>query len=124
VLGEYKPARDLLLLDGIPRTLEQAKIMDDRIEVLGIVYLTCNDEEAMIHRLRRRALKENRFDDADESVIRNRWTVYADETEPVLDHYDRGLIHEVGAVGTPAHVLRDVLNAVMPIQEKHFEKFM
>src|ERR1035437_9243965 len=30
--GKFVPARDTLLLDGIPRTVEQAKLMDDKID--------------------------------------------------------------------------------------------
>ena len=74
----------------------------------------------MIKRLRRRALKENRVDDAKEEVIRNRWRVYEDETAPVLQHYDPAIIHEVDAVGSPANVLTHVLETVVPIQDGHF----
>lgn len=121
---EYKPKSDLLILDGIPRTLEQAQMMDKLIEVYAVVHLVCKDEKAMITRLRRRALKENRVDDADEKVIRNRWKVYETETKQVLDHYPTETIYEVNAVQSPARVLHDVLEVVTPIQEGHFAKFM
>ena len=106
--GNYKPSTDLLLLDGIPRTAEQAKLLKDHIDVLQVIYLTCSDEEAMFERLRRRAVKENRLDDADDKVIRNRWDVYERETQPVLDCYPKDLIGEVDAIGTPARIFRDV----------------
>ena len=119
-LSLFKPLDDLLILDGIPRNVEQAKLMDEHVNVLGIIHLVCPDKEAMIKRLRRRALKENRVDDAKEDVIRNRWRVYEAETAPVLDHYDSSLIHEVDAVGSPANVLQHVLEVVVPIQDSHF----
>lgn len=121
---EYKPKSDLLVLDGIPRTLEQAQMMDEHVEVYAVIHLVCEDEEAMIDRLRRRAVKENRADDADENVIRNRWKVYEAETKPVLKHYAADIIYEVNAVQSPARVLHDVLEVVTPIQEGHFAKFM
>lgn len=121
---EYKLKSDLLILDGIPRTLEQAQMMDELIEVYAVVHLVCKDEHAMINRLRHRALKENRADDADEKVIRNRWKVYEAETKPVLEHYPVETIYEVNAVQSPARVLQDVLEVVIPIQEGHFVKFM
>tara|TARA_Y100001933_G_scaffold265280_1_gene339703 strand:- start:21121 stop:21813 length:693 start_codon:yes stop_codon:yes gene_type:complete len=121
---EYKPNSDLLILDGIPRTVEQAQMMDELVEIYAVVHLVCQDEEAMIDRLRRRAVKENRKDDADENVIRNRWKVYEAETKPVLDHYPSETIYEVNAVQSPARVLHDVLEVVTPIQEGHFAKFM
>ena len=81
VLSDYKPRQDLLILDGIPRTGHQAELMHEHIDVLKVIHLVCSDQEQMFERLRRRALKENRFDDADEKVILRRWAVYETETE-------------------------------------------
>lgn len=120
VLSLYKPHDDLLLLDGIPRNVAQAKLMEEHIKVLGVVHLVCRDKEAMIMRLRRRALKENRIDDAQEDVIRRRWEIYERETAPVLEYYPQELIIEVDAVGSPASVLQHVLEVVVPIQDTHF----
>lgn len=123
ILSTFKPHKDLLVLDGIPRTLEQARIMDKHIDVLRIVHLVCPDQNAMFERLRRRALKENRFDDADEKVIRKRWKVYEEETRPVLAHYPKEKIVEVNSMGSPARVLRDILDELVPIQDRHFGAF-
>lgn len=120
VLQDYKPKTDLLVLDGIPRTVEQAKLMEAHIDVMKVIHLVCNDQEAMFERLRRRALKENRFDDADEKVIRNRWEVYAAQTSPVLSHYPPSKIVEIDSIGSPAEVLLEVLKVVIPIQNEHF----
>ncbi|PHQ80992.1 MAG: adenylate kinase [Phycisphaera sp.] len=119
-LSIFKSHDDLLLLDGIPRNVTQAKLMEKYIQVLGIVHLVCKDKEAMIKRLRRRALKENRLDDAQENVIRRRWEIYEQETAPVLEYYPADLIVEVDAVGSPASVLQHVLEQVVPIQDGHF----
>lgn len=119
-LSIYKPHDDLLILDGIPRNVEQARLMEEHIHVLEIIHLVCSDKEKMIERLQRRALKENRADDAKEEVIRRRWEVYEAETRPVLDFYPAKVIREVDAMGSPAKVLQHVLGAVVPIQEKHF----
>jgi adenylate kinase len=121
VLGLYKPHDDLLVLDGIPRNAKQAELMDAHIKVLAIVHLTCSNKEEMIKRLRRRALKENRSDDAREDVIRRRWEVYEQETRPVLDYYPSEIIRTVDAIGSPARVLEHVLEAVAPVQERHFQ---
>ncbi len=121
ILGQYKPRKDVLILDGIPRTVHQAKIMENHIEVLKVIHLMCSDEAAMFERLRRRALKENRFDDADEKVIRRRWAVYEAETKPILDFYRKNLIVDVDSIGSPARILRDILDVVVPMQDKHFK---
>ncbi|QDU73008.1 adenylate kinase family protein [Mucisphaera calidilacus] len=123
VLSQYKPHVDLLILDGIPRTLRQAELMDEHIEVLKIVHLECDNEEEMFDRLRKRALKANRHDDADERVIRNRWKVYEEETAPVLDHYPSEKIISVNSLGSPAEILHDILEVVTPIQQEHFAAF-
>lgn len=119
----YKPDRDLLILDGIPRTVEQTQLMDTYIETLKVIHLVCRDEKAMFERLRRRALKENRTDDADEKVIRHRWKVYEEETAPVLGKYPKDMIVEIDAVQSPAGVLHSVLDIIMPIQSAHFATF-
>ena len=120
VLSDYKPHADLLVLDGIPRNANQAKLLEKHLNVLAIIHLMCPDKEEMIKRLRRRALKENRVDDAKEDVIRKRWEVYEKETYPVLNHYNPAIVHEVNATGSPARVLEHILEEVVPIQEAHF----
>ncbi len=120
VLSDFKPHVDLLVLDGIPRNVNQAKLLEDHLDVLQIIHLICPDKEEMIKRLRRRALKENRIDDAREEVIRKRWEVYERETFPVLQHYPKDIIREVDATGSPARVLQHILECVVPIQEAHF----
>jgi len=123
-LGNYKPHDDLLILDGIPRTVEQAKLMDQHIKVYKVIHLSCSDEKAMFERLRRRALKSNRIDDADEKVIRNRWRVYQQETAPVLNHYPKEDIVNIDSIGSPAVILHDILEVVTPIQNTHFKSFV
>ncbi|MCC5827827.1 MAG: nucleoside monophosphate kinase [Phycisphaeraceae bacterium] len=123
VLGDYKPQTDLLILDGIPRTADQATLIEKHIEPLLVIHLKCSDREAMIERLRRRALKENRIDDADDNVIQRRWDVYERETAPVLAHYDSSLIVDVSSEGSPAQVLSQILRFVVPIQNEHFQGF-
>lgn len=120
VLSHYKPDEDLLILDGIPRNRRQAELVQAHIEILRIVHLKCTDVEAMIHRIRRRAIRENRADDAQEEIIRQRFQVYEEETKPVLDYYPSSLVDEVDAVGSPAAVLLETLRCVVPVQNAHF----
>jgi len=123
ILGDYKPNADLLILDGIPRTLEQADLIKEYVDVLKVIHLACSDEQEMFHRLRRRALKSNRHDDADDKVIRHRWEVYLEETAPVLSHFSDDKIVNIDSIGSPAQILHDVLATVIPIQNAHFEAF-
>lgn len=118
--SHYTPARDLLVLDGMPRTIVQVDAIADLAEVMGIIHLVAPDIDKMVQRMKRRAEKQNRSDDADEAVIRKRFEVYAAETEPVLARFDQGLIHEIGAVGLPAEVLLKILSIVAPLYREHF----
>ena len=121
VLSIYKPHQDLLILDGIPRSSAQAKALDPYLEVLMVVHLVCSDVDAMVMRMRRRALKENRLDDADEKVIRRRFEVYQRETAPVLGHYPTNIVREVDSVGSPAVILQRILDIIAPLQDAHFK---
>lgn len=120
VLAIYKPNVDLLVLDGIPRNVNQAKLLAKHLDVLKVIHLMCPDKEKMMERLRRRAIKENRADDAKEDVIRRRWGVYEDETFPVLECYPKDMIAEVDAMGSPAEVLGKILGIVVPVQNEHY----
>ncbi len=119
--GSYKPTQQLLLLDGIPRTVQQTQAMDPHVKVLKIVHLLAGDENVMIQRMKRRALLQHRPDDADETVIRRRFEVYHQQTQPMLDHYPTDLVADIDAVGSPARVLRDILRALVPLLDRHCE---
>lgn len=113
----FDPSREVLLLDGIPRNPKQARLLDPQVEVLQVICLKADNPEQMIGRLRRRARKEGREDDAREEVVRRRLEIYEQDTRPVLEHYDNGLIATVNAVGSPATVLRAILERLAPIHE-------
>jgi adenylate kinase len=108
----FKPDIDSLVLDGIPRSVNQAKIMQDMIEVKRVFHLQCPDRAALITRLKKRALKENRFDDANEETIHRRLATYEEESKPVLEYYGPDLVKAIDATQTPVKVLHDILTAV------------
>ena len=109
-IGRYHPTKDLLVLDGIPRNVNQAKILRDTLDVVGVFYLKTAHEEKLIERIQRRAIKENRLDDANLSIIRERLKTYEDETKPVLKYYGKKLVHQISADQSPAKVLADILH--------------
>jgi adenylate kinase len=111
--GRFRPDQDTLVLDGIPRNVPQANILRDTLDVVAIFYLRCNNQEALITRLQRRALKENRLDDANLDVIRERQATYERETKPVLDFYDKKIEHRINSDQTPHKVLFDLLKHIV-----------
>jgi adenylate kinase len=112
-IGRFHPDQDTLVLDGIPRSVHQAEMLHGTLNVIGIFYLRCTNPENLIRRLQRRALKENRLDDANLDVIRNRLKTYEKETKPVLNFYGRKLVHRIDADNTPVEVLSDILRHVV-----------
>jgi adenylate kinase len=85
------------------------------VDVQAVFHLVCSDEAVMVDRLRRRALKENRFDDASDDVIRRRWEVYEKESTPVLKTFRSELVEPVDAIGSPASVLYNVLGTLIKL---------
>ena len=110
--GRFDPANDTLVLDGIPRNTSQARMLSEHLDVRLVLYFTCSDMNKMVLRLQRRALRENRLDDANPAVIRKRLEVFEAESKPVLDFYGPDLRCAIDSTQTPVKILRDVLQAV------------
>jgi adenylate kinase len=110
--GRFHPKEDLLVLDGIPRNLHQAEMLDSVLDVRAIFYLHCPNFNSLVHRLQRRALKENRLDDANLDVIRHRLKVYEQETKPVLSFYGPKRVYRIDSTQSPTKVLRDILGKI------------
>ena len=91
--------------------------MDRYLDLLGIVHLMCPDIDETVRRLQHRAETQNRPDDADDTVIRRRFEVYREETSPVLAHYNKELICDIDATGSPASVLLNILRFIVPATE-------
>lgn len=103
------PEYHILVLDGLPRSFHQARLVDEFLDVIQIFNLRIRDTDKAIERLKARALRENRLDDSNEEVIERRMKVYHDETARTLSYYPKSLIHEVDASQTPIDVLRQIV---------------
>jgi len=112
-MHKFKPDLDALILDGIPRNVQQAEIMRDILDVRKVFHLSCPDREALISRLKKRALKENRFDDANEETIRRRLLTYEEESKPVLDFYGPSKVRHIDATQSPVKVTYDILSELI-----------
>jgi adenylate kinase len=83
-------ARNGVLLDGFPRTVPQAIMLDAMLErrnerVAEVIALDVPDDELKT-RILRRATIEGRSDDTEERLAQ-RLVVYHEDTAPVLEHY-------------------------------------
>lgn len=121
ILGLFKPYADILVLDGLPRSVTQANLLYRYCNVRKIIHLVCKNKEELFERMKKRAMKQNRADDARDDVIRRRFEVYERETYPILASYPAETIKEVDAMGSPACVLNKILDALVPLQNEHFQ---
>jgi adenylate kinase len=91
------------VLDGYPRTLAQAEAAYRWAMAKGIPFdLTLYfeiEEQELLARLAGRAREEHRSDDTEETV-RHRLEVFANQTYPLVDYYQRrGILVRINAVG-------------------------
>jgi adenylate kinase len=103
-------AKNGFILDGYPRSVEQAEALGDMLEArnlsLDAVIEFRVSEDELLSRLKGRG----RADDTEE-IILNRMKVYRDETAPLLDHY-RAQLKTVDAVGSMDEVFARALQAL------------
>jgi adenylate kinase len=111
-VGHFRPETDTLVLDGIPRNPTQASMLADTVNVVAVFHLACSNPQPLIQRMQRRALKENRLDDANLDTIRKRFEVFEAETRQLLDCYPAHLLHQIDATQPPIRVLRDILSVL------------
>jgi adenylate kinase len=109
------------LLDGYPRTLAQVEELDGMIKFTGhkldaVVCLTV-DQDEIVHRLLQRAQVEGRADDT-EDVIRRRQEVYLEQTEPLIEVYEkRGIVVAVDGMGEVSEVTDRIFAALDVVPE-------
>lgn len=98
------------ILDGYPRSLEQAKALHDMLERRG-TKLDAVLEFKVSEKVLLERLKERGRDDDTEQVIRKRMKIYHDQTDAVLEYYSDDL-KTVDAVGTMDEVFTRALKAL------------
>lgn len=100
------------MLDGYPRTLDQATDLDEILSASGHTLDAAVQIEVPEEELVRRALERKREDDR-EDVVRRRLAVYHEKTKPVADHYrERGLLVEVDGDNPIGRVTEAILSAL------------
>lgn len=103
-------AKDGFILDGYPRSVEQATALQDMLSARGLALDAVLEFRVSEDELLTRLKGRGRADDTEE-VILNRMKVYRDETAPLLDHY-RDELKTVDAIGSMDEVFARALRAL------------
>jgi adenylate kinase len=103
---------DVLVIDGLPRNVRQVELLKNKIAVLRILELYIRDDQLVIDRMCKRALREGRADDATPQVVQHRIEVYRRETAACLEAYPGALLTRIDAHQSVFHVHRDIMGAL------------
>lgn len=100
------------LLDGFPRTLAQAKMLDELLSkrgtVLDLVLEIVLNQDVLVERLVGRGRSDDTL-----AVMQNRFIVYREQTEPVLEYYRKqNILKSVNGDGTREEVRQRIRMAV------------
>lgn len=113
------------LFDGFPRTVAQAGALDKllalkKTSITKVIALDVLEEE-LVKRLLKRGETSGRSDDTNEAVIRKRFAVYKNETEPVADYYKQQdkfeIIQGIGSVDEIFKALSTLIEAEIAQQQ-------
>jgi len=106
-----------IIFDGFPRTIAQAEALDTFLDekntpVTALVALDVPEDELVV-RLLNRGKSSGRPDDNDETIIRNRISVYKSETAQVFDYYAAsGKSKLIPGVGSIDEIFNRLVSAI------------
>ena len=112
--GQFRPAEQLLLTDGMPRTPKQVELLANTLRVVKVISLEVEDEQCLIKRLEKRAEAQHRADDQNQQTLQKRIAVYQSESREVLRSFPAELLISIQADQRPFEVLRDILVKASP----------
>ena len=104
------------LLDGFPRTINQAEglqkiMLQLKHKINSVISLTANEEE-LILRLINRGKDSGRSDESPE-IIRHRQKVYWRQTAPLLEYYsEKKVLKKVDGLGNITDITKRILETI------------
>jgi adenylate kinase len=110
--------RNGYLLDGFPRTIVQARFLDDYLSLSStvldrVVVLEIREEEIFRRAAKRRKEEQRKDDESDESLM-NRYMSYRTQTMQAINYFeDRGIVFHIdGSLSIP-QVSENIMTALM-----------
>jgi len=121
------------ILDGFPRTIEQAEALDEMAEIGFVIVLDVPDEVVLERITKRRTCAKCgrpttaaegekcsecggelvKRSDEDVETIKHRLKVYHDQTQPLLEYYKpRDIVHHVNGDRPVEDVFKDVIKVL------------
>lgn len=135
MLGQHIKGENVVF-DGFPRTVAQAKALDDTCRIDGVIVLELSEKDAvarlsqrmqckcgMIYGMAQMPKKQGTCDRCGQKLyqreddtpdkIRQRLKEYTEKTRPVIDYYEKkGAVHSVDASKQPEEVYAQIKNAL------------
>lgn len=108
------------LLDGFPRTINQAEAYETKVAgtVREIVINIDIPDDVAIARIVERSKEQNRADDTTE-IAKERLKVYREQTAPLIGYFGKKMIlHTVNGEESDQEVTKKIM-AIVSIEEKH-----
>ncbi len=100
------------LLDGFPRNINQAELLDELLDELGKPIDKVIHFNVSFDVIKERLLARGRSDD-NEETINNRRRVYEKETYPLVDHYTiQGKLKTIEGVGNVDDISNEIFEAL------------
>ncbi len=114
---KYSDAKGFIF-DGFPRTTAQAQALDQFLEkkntAISLMLALEVGEDELVARLLNRGKDSGRADDTDESIIRNRISVYNEQTAVAAEFYNaQGKYHAINGVGSVDDIFNRLCSVIV-----------
>ncbi len=113
--NQFFPMKQDLLLEGLPRTVQQATSLMAWISVKHIIVLECFNKDNLRKRLHRRARAEGKFNIISEEEFDRLFIEYEQESQAILALFPKHQVTYIEADQRPLEVLKDVLSRLVHI---------
>jgi adenylate kinase len=105
------------IFDGFPRTVPQAEALDallaEKNTSVDLMVALSVPEEELVKRLLERGKDSGRSDDTDPNIVRNRISVYNEQTAVAANYYkNQNKFFEIHGVGQIEHIFSEICTVI------------